>query len=170
MAGKPRILLVDDDVGFLKATSLVLRQAGYDVLTAQDERAGLAAAREHKPQVVVVDVIMTRPDGGFAVKRVTPEILEEIRRRVANELHPVGMYLFGSHAWGSPVEDSDVDIMLVLNRMEAPRAEYMRRAYRSIRELRVPAEFVVKTAEEVERYRTVKSSLVRDILERGRPL
>ncbi len=69
MTQKPKVLLVDDDVGFLKATSLVLAQAGYDVATAQDGRTGLAAAREQRPDVVVVDVIMKRPDEGFALAR-----------------------------------------------------------------------------------------------------
>lgn len=69
MTEKPTVLLVDDDVGFLKATSLVLEQAGHLVLTAQDGRTGLAAAREHKPDVVVVDVVMNRPDEGFALAR-----------------------------------------------------------------------------------------------------
>jgi len=69
MTAKPKVLLVDDDAGFLRATSLVLEQAGYQVLTAQDGRAGLAAAREHRPDVVVVDVIMRRPDEGFALAR-----------------------------------------------------------------------------------------------------
>ena len=45
MTQKPKVLLVDDDVGFLKATSLVLEEAGFCVVTAEDGRAGLAAAR-----------------------------------------------------------------------------------------------------------------------------
>jgi CheY-like chemotaxis protein len=69
MTAKRKVLLVDDDVGFLKATSLVLEDAGYRVLAAEDGRSGLAAAREHKPDVVVVDVIMKRPDEGFALAR-----------------------------------------------------------------------------------------------------
>jgi DNA-binding response OmpR family regulator len=69
MTPKPKVLLVDDDVGFLKATSLVLAQAGYEVFTATDGPGGLAAAREHKPDVAVVDVIMNRPDEGFRLAR-----------------------------------------------------------------------------------------------------
>jgi CheY-like chemotaxis protein len=63
------VLLVDDDAGFLTATSLMLEQAGYRVLTAEDGAAGLAAAKEHRPDLVVADVIMNRPDEGFALAR-----------------------------------------------------------------------------------------------------
>lgn len=64
-----KVLLVDDDVGFLKAMSLLLEQEGYTVLTAVDGTVGLAAAREHRPDLIVSDVIMTRPDEGFALAR-----------------------------------------------------------------------------------------------------
>jgi CheY-like chemotaxis protein len=69
MPGQANVVLVDDDVAFLTATSLMLRDAGYNVITAEDGRSGLAAVREHKPDVVVIDVIMGRPDEGFALAR-----------------------------------------------------------------------------------------------------
>ncbi|MGB2824016.1 MAG: response regulator [Phycisphaerae bacterium] len=69
MPVKANVVLVDDDVAFLTATSLMLRDAGYNVITAEDGRSGLAAVREHKPDVVVIDVIMGRPDEGFALAR-----------------------------------------------------------------------------------------------------
>ena len=69
MTAKPRVLLVDDDVAFLKATSLMLEHEGYQVYVAEDGQSGLAAAKEHKPDVAVVDVIMKRPDEGFVLAR-----------------------------------------------------------------------------------------------------
>jgi len=69
MTERPKVLLVDDDMAFLKATSLVLEDAGYLVFTAPDGQTGLTAAREHKPDVVIVDVIMNRPDEGFILAR-----------------------------------------------------------------------------------------------------
>jgi len=69
MDTKPKLLLVDDDEGFLKANALLLEQAGYNVVTAPDGRAGLAAARQHKPDVAIIDVIMKQPDEGFRLAR-----------------------------------------------------------------------------------------------------
>ncbi len=66
---KTKVLLVDDDPGFLKAVGLVLEADGFEVFTAADGSAGLAAAREQRPDVVVIDVIMRRPDEGFALAR-----------------------------------------------------------------------------------------------------
>jgi len=66
---KPKVLLVDDDAGFLKANALFLEAEGFEVFTAEDGAAGLAAAREHMPDVVVADVMMRRPDEGFVLAR-----------------------------------------------------------------------------------------------------
>lgn len=66
---KRKVLLVDDDQAFLEATSLLLEGAGFEVVTATDGASGLAAAREHRPDAIVLDVIMGRPDEGFAVAR-----------------------------------------------------------------------------------------------------
>jgi DNA-binding response OmpR family regulator len=69
MMSKTKVLLVDDDPGFLKATALVLEAEGFEVFTAEDGAAGLAAAREHKPDAVVIDVMMRLPDEGFVLAR-----------------------------------------------------------------------------------------------------
>lgn len=59
----PQVLLVDDDEDVLRALTVRLRAAGYDVLTAADGRAGLSAARTHQPDAIVLDVSMPQMDG-----------------------------------------------------------------------------------------------------------
>jgi len=66
MSRRSKLLLVDDDEAFLKASSLMLRDAGYDVFTAPDGKAGLAAAREHKPDVVIALVRAIRADADLS--------------------------------------------------------------------------------------------------------
>ncbi len=99
--------------------------------------------------------------------RLTPGMLEEVRRRVVEELRPAKIYLFGSRAWGQPAESSDVDLLLVVDRLDRPRGEFLRSAYRCIRGLRIPAEFVVRTEEEMTRFAAVPASLARKVMERG---
>ena len=53
---------------------------------------------------------MPEPGTSGAVPAVTPDLLEEITRRIAERFHPERIILFGSHAWGSPQPDSDVDL------------------------------------------------------------
>ena len=69
MTHQAKVLLVDDDAAFREAAAMMLEAKGLQVFTAEDARTGLAAAREHKPDVVIADVIMERPDAGFALAR-----------------------------------------------------------------------------------------------------
>jgi PAS domain S-box-containing protein len=55
---KTRILMVDDNLPFLKLYSQVLRDAGYEVLTASSARRALRITRERQPDLVVLDVVL----------------------------------------------------------------------------------------------------------------
>jgi len=65
-----RILLIDDDPALLDVLSLALEDAGFDVVTAEDGLAGLAALSEGEPAVVVSDVNMPRLDGFSLCRRL----------------------------------------------------------------------------------------------------
>lgn len=76
MGDKARILLVDDDTDFLKSTGDLLEAHGYQVLTATDGSAGLAAAKQQRPDLMVLDVMMATDTEGFEVARKIPEAKE----------------------------------------------------------------------------------------------
>jgi len=63
------ILVVDDDPDFVEATRMVLEKAGYDVISAADGDAGLKMAREVKPDLVILDVIMKTVLDGLHMSR-----------------------------------------------------------------------------------------------------
>lgn len=62
MAGK-RILVVDDDPKILKALDQALTQEGYEVLKAEDGIEALRLAREQKPDLIVLDIMLPKMDG-----------------------------------------------------------------------------------------------------------
>jgi CheY-like chemotaxis protein len=55
---QPLILVVDDETHILAVVSLKLRNAGYDVVTAEDGEEGLAVALESLPDLVITDFQM----------------------------------------------------------------------------------------------------------------
>jgi DNA-binding NarL/FixJ family response regulator len=63
------VLIVDDHPSFRRFAQKLLEAAGYDVVGhADDGRSGIAAARELRPDVVLLDVLL--PDTtGFDVAR-----------------------------------------------------------------------------------------------------
>jgi DNA-binding response OmpR family regulator len=61
--GKIRILCVDDDRPTVTIISGVLRKEGYEVDIALDGQAGLQKAREFKPHLIILDIMMPGMDG-----------------------------------------------------------------------------------------------------------
>ncbi len=57
------ILVADDDEHILELVSLYLRRAGYGVITAKDGDEALARERDHRPDLLILDVMMPGPDG-----------------------------------------------------------------------------------------------------------
>jgi predicted nucleotidyltransferase len=102
------------------------------------------------------------------MRTISADTLREITRRLVAELDPEQIILFGSHAWGSPDTDSDVDLLVIVPHSNEKPVRRAARAYRSLRGLRVPTDILVKTRAEVERFRPVRASLESMILERGR--
>ena len=63
-AGKKRILIVDDEVSFARMVKLNLEKSGqFEVRAENKPTYALSAAREFKPDLIVVDVIMPSMGG-----------------------------------------------------------------------------------------------------------
>ena len=61
------ILVVDDDPDMLLATRLCLESGGHKVIEAHDGPEGLEAITKHKPDLIVLDVMMGTTTEGFQV-------------------------------------------------------------------------------------------------------
>jgi predicted nucleotidyltransferase len=99
---------------------------------------------------------------------IEESVLTEVVRRLVAEFDPDQIILFGSHAWGEPSEDSDVDILVIVPDSDLRPTLRARRASRSLRGLKVPADVIVRTRGEMERFARVPASLEAEVLERGR--
>ncbi len=69
MNAKGKILLVDDDTDFLEMHQAVLKNHGYEVLTATSGREGLERVRAEMPDLIILDLIMEKHDAGFSFSR-----------------------------------------------------------------------------------------------------
>ena len=65
-----RILIVDDNPTNVKVLQTRLAAEGYEVLTAADGEEGLAAARQHTPDLILLDVMMPKLDGFEVCRRL----------------------------------------------------------------------------------------------------
>lgn len=58
-----RILIVDDEPNIVISLEFLMMREGHTVHVARDGEAGLTAVREHRPDLVVLDVMMPKLDG-----------------------------------------------------------------------------------------------------------
>ena len=62
------VLVVDDDADILASVSYALEQAGYSVLTANNGEDGLTLAKERKPDLAILDMMMPKRSGFLVMK------------------------------------------------------------------------------------------------------
>ena len=72
-AAEARLLVVEDDPNIVELLSASLRFAGFEVTAASDGQQALRLAREFRPDLMVLDVMMPGIDGFEVVRRLTAE-------------------------------------------------------------------------------------------------
>ena len=65
-----RILVVDDNAANVDILRARLAAHGYEIVTAEDGEQALAAAREHLPDLILLDVMMPKLDGVEVCRRL----------------------------------------------------------------------------------------------------
>lgn len=58
-----KVLIIDDSNTIRRSAELFLRQAGYEVILAEDGFDALSKISDHQPSIIFVDVMMPRLDG-----------------------------------------------------------------------------------------------------------
>lgn len=79
------------------------------------------------------------------------ELLDEIVHRIVTGAHPERIILFGSHAYGIPTKDSDVDLIVVKKDVVSKRKESVR-IRKLLRGILLPFDIIVVRPEEFEFY------------------
>jgi predicted nucleotidyltransferase len=100
---------------------------------------------------------------------VTEAIIEEITRKIVKTFQPERIILFGSHAYGKPGRDSDMDLLVIMD-TEARPAERSTRIAQVCRPRYVAMDILVRTPEEIEKRLEGFDPFLEEILSRGRVL
>lgn len=69
-----KVLVIDDDNDFVESILNLLEARGYSVASAADGKEGVEKAKAEKPDLILLDVMMTTKDEGFNVARQLQEI------------------------------------------------------------------------------------------------
>lgn len=80
---KPKILVVDDEPDALEVLGFKLKEAGYIPIFAKDGSRAIAAARDERPALIVLDLMLPEVDG--------LEVCKILRRDPATAMIPIVM-------------------------------------------------------------------------------
>lgn len=96
------------------------------------------------------------------------EDIEALAERIVSQFHPDRIILFGSHAYGSPAPDSDVDLLVIM--------PFEGKSVRMASEIllktqpRFGVDLLVRRADEVDRRLALGDFFLREIMDKGRVL
>jgi predicted nucleotidyltransferase len=104
------------------------------------------------------------------MERVSKEMLQEITSRLVAQFQPDQVILFGSHAWGTPTRDSDIDLMVIVPNSDLSEYERAVLGLRCLGGINIPKDILVRTRSEFNRFRDVRASLEHKISKQGKIL
>ena len=94
--------------------------------------------------------------------------IKDLCRQIVENFNPQKVILFGSHAYGVPNEDSDVDLLVVMP--YEGREVYQAIEIRKKIKTSVPLDLLVRTAEQVRTRIEMEDFFMRDIVSKGKVL
>jgi two-component system OmpR family response regulator len=74
MADNEKILVVDDDPDIRTVLTALLESKGYQVVTASDGREGLDTLKAEKPDLMILDLLMSEMDGFTVMKKLKERV------------------------------------------------------------------------------------------------
>ncbi len=95
------------------------------------------------------------------------ELLPEITGRIVAISQPKKVILFGSYARGDQQQDSDLDLLVIMDKVDSPRAE-SNRIRRALRGLLVPMDVIVASCEQIEVHRNTIGFIYKSALDEGK--
>jgi uncharacterized protein len=123
------------------------------------------------PPTASPTVSITQPESIDTFSSIPIEqLILDITKRLVTEFNPENIYLFGSHVWGTPTADSDLDLLVIVSSSDISASKRSTIAYRCLRDILYPLDILVKTRKEVEKFSQVSLSLEHQILVQGKCL
>lgn len=95
------------------------------------------------------------------------ELIESIKKRLRDAYNPREIYLFGSFAWGVPDEQSDLDILVIVERSDEKPHRRIVKGLECLQELRMPKDIIVLTTKEFELLAEDASTLFHKVKKSG---
>lgn len=90
---------------------------------------------------------------------IEKKVVNEVIDRLVDVYHPIEIYLFGSYAWGHPTDESDLDLLVVVEESGKKRYERPVPGLLALFGLNISKDLIVSTRDEFVQNSRDKSSL-----------
>lgn len=97
-------------------------------------------------------------------------IIEEVKNRLIATYNPLEIYIFGSYAWGKPEEDSDLDLLVIIDEYKKDHYKTVSDGYKSLDGLGIYKDIIVYTKKEFDAACTDTSTLCNKIIHKGKKI
>ncbi len=101
---------------------------------------------------------------------ITPEIIEEVKKRLVGVYDPEVIYLFGSYAWGNPDDESDLDLLVVVSTSDEKCHKRVVPGVHALWGLHISKDLMVYTREEFDVRAVNQNTLLYKIKNEGKVL
>ena len=102
------------------------------------------------------------------MRELPSNLIDQIVERLVDALRPLEIYLFGSHAHGTPHKHSDLDFLVVVPDNAGDRWELANQGRSSLWGLRVPVDVFVFHRSAMDKWAPVRFSLPHEATQKGK--
>src|SRR5262245_8617007 len=74
MSAPKKVLIIDDDASYRQTLGEILGLHGWKVFDAGEGERGLELARQHRPEIVLCDLLMPRGNGFLVCRRIRSDM------------------------------------------------------------------------------------------------
>ena len=101
---------------------------------------------------------------------INNQVIKEVTEKLIKAYNPLEIYIFGSYAWGCPDEDSDLDLLIIIDHYTKDRYHTLVDGHKALINTRVPKDILVVSKDEFERDSKDKTTLYHKIKHKGKKI
>ncbi len=116
----------------------------------------------------VKDLAVEQKQTSVGINHQIDQLIAKIVDRLIQQFEPESIFLFGSHVWGTPHADSDLDLLIIVSHSNLTPSKRSTVAYRCLRDIPYPLDIFVRTHQEIDKFKQFPMSLENQIISKGK--